>query len=204
MENLHPIDGKLLTLGENAGPQDRLDAVWCHYELMTNTKIERPPTPLQRSAVHSWLLGLRCNGDDPVYAFRITRVRHLIFLSLVEKAMTLQQTRCNACEIMIDENGKFPLHVNFPIQVEPWSAQSNENRTKIRKAVNDELRRAGISTPWDKSPICVTVISLVPRQSQTKDVDNLAKGLLDDRDLSRSRRSDHWKPIRPGTWPKRS
>ena len=179
MSDIHPIDEKLLTLDKYASPSERLDVVWRHYESMTNSQIAHPPAQQQRSEVHDWLLKLRGTGDDPMLALRRTRLWHPLFLSLAEKSMAVQQAQCNACEVLVDENGKSPLNRSFPIQVEPYSAQSNEKRVKIREAVNSELLRAGIGIPWDKSPVCVTVIALVPRQSQTKDVDNLAKGVLD-------------------------
>jgi hypothetical protein len=32
---------------------------------------------------------------------------------------------------------------------------------------------------WTESPICLSIVSVVPRQLKRKDVDNLVKGLLD-------------------------
>ena len=67
----------------------------------------------------------------------------------------------------------------FPIAVEPWSRQSTKPAQEIRDAVHDELTERGILRPWSESPLCLTIVSLVPSTTTRKDVDNLVKGLLD-------------------------
>jgi hypothetical protein len=96
-----------------------------------------------------------------------------------EKAWRLAQSVCTSCEVMVGPDGKIGLSAVFPIDVEPWSRQSSKQATQIRVAVHDELAERGILRPWTKSPLCLTVVSLVPSSTSQKDVDNLVKGLLD-------------------------
>ncbi|OPG14694.1 hypothetical protein B1L11_00610 [Microbispora sp. GKU 823] len=79
----------------------------------------------------------------------------------------------------MDEQGKLLLVMTFHIQVDPWSRQSSKQDRAITEAVKEQLRDRGFSGPWMNSPICLTIVSLVPRNKRVADVDNLVKGLLD-------------------------
>lgn len=78
-------------------------------------------------------------------------------------------------------DGAFEMYISFPIQVSPWSAQSDYARNAVIKAaVTDELsKRKTFRGPPSTSPMCIGITTLIPRAAKRKDVDNLAKGLLD-------------------------
>lgn len=96
-------------------------------------------------------------------------------MTLAEKAGSVVQAQCLACEPVNDP--AMPTLITV-VDVEPWSSQSATERALIRETVNDRLRQQGTRTPWT-SPVCLSVVSLVPISSRMKDVDNLVKGLLD-------------------------
>jgi hypothetical protein len=76
----------------------------------------------------------------------------MLHLSMREKASRLAQSSCTSREIVADLEGNFPLHVVFPVAVEPWSRQSSKQAATIRDAVHDELAGRGILRPWTESP----------------------------------------------------
>jgi Endodeoxyribonuclease RusA len=96
-----------------------------------------------------------------------------------EKARRLADNDCGSCEAVTGTDGKLALYRIFPVDVEPWSRQAAKNAVAIREAVHRELDSSGICHPWSGSPLCLTVVSLVPSSVTMKDVDNLVKGLLD-------------------------
>jgi hypothetical protein len=107
------------------------------------------------------------------------RVWSAVSLSPREKASVIAQSLCGACEIVSTDDGRMPLNVTFPVNVDPWSGQSTKERGSLKKAVNEELVRGGHIQPWN-GVVCVTIVSLVPRSNVgRKDSDNLVKGLLD-------------------------
>jgi hypothetical protein len=81
----------------------------------------------------------------------------------------------------MDHDGAFEMYVSFPIQIGPWSAQSDYRRNAVIKAaVTAELSaRRAFNGPPSTSPMCIGITALMPRAATRKDVDNLAKGLLD-------------------------
>ncbi|MFG1824249.1 RusA family crossover junction endodeoxyribonuclease [Microbispora bryophytorum] len=114
-----------------------------------------------------------------MFSIRASHINTSLHLSLSEKASRLAQQWCTCCEVLVTSDGKFPLYITFPIQVEPWSRQSSRQSQAIRDAVHAELAQRGHPHPWSESPLCLTIVSLVPRGASRKDVDNLVKGLLD-------------------------
>lgn len=106
-------------------------------------------------------------------------VQTLAALSLTEKASSLAQLACLACEPVVNVSGELELHLTTPIDVEPWSHQSKDVRTRIRGAVQREMRNRQRYVPHD-GPICLSVVAVVPRRAHRKDVDNLVKDLLDE------------------------
>jgi Holliday junction resolvase RusA-like endonuclease len=114
-----------------------------------------------------------------MFTAQIPGRRSTLHLSMSEKAWRLACNDCTSCEIVVGADGKVPLNVTFPIDVEPWSRQAAKNAREIREAVHRELTMRGICRPWSGSPLCLAIVSLVPSATTMKDVDNLVKGLLD-------------------------
>ena len=160
-------------------PNDRLDVIWQWYEGLTGDQLNRPPTLAQRQAVAE---AMRAQRVMPLYLKpRVLRLQ--VSRAVAEKASSIVQQRCGACETMTTRDGGGGMLVSAAVDVEPWSAQSNPTANKIiKETVNAEMKKRGLLTPWTESPICMSVVSLVPKHSRTsptKDVDNLVKGLLD-------------------------
>jgi len=175
---MHVFDARLQALRPGADPQERLAVVWQFYEEATGHQLACPVTETQRRAVHAFLRDLQKEQDSPVLHIRRQHLEAPIALNLVEKAARLVQQPCTACELFMREDGTFPLSTVFPIQVRPWAAQSRHDRVAIREAVAAELAERGTFSPWE-GRLCLTIVSLVPRASRSKDVDNLVKGLID-------------------------
>jgi hypothetical protein len=176
MQSVDLLDELLLLLGENALPEERLEQVWIWYEKLTGIKVGRPvPLDVRKEVAAE----LRLGSSGGTFLRRSVHLELVASIDLAEKAWHLSQMRCVACQTVVRSNGTIPLHRVFPVNVEPWSAQSIKGRRAVREAVSEELARRGQVVPWSESPLCLTVVALVPRRGSKKDVDNLAKGLLD-------------------------
>ncbi|MFC8385858.1 RusA family crossover junction endodeoxyribonuclease [Nocardia sp. NPDC057272] len=178
---MHIIDQRLQRLPKISMPDDRMEVVWSHYEAVTGDRVARPPTEVERQKVHGWLRGLQGSDDPPMFFTKRSHLESPVSLSPLEKASRLAQHWCTACEPVMDSYGVYEMYVSFPIQVGPWSAQSDYKRNAVIKAaVAAELsQRTTFSGPPSARPMCVGITALVPRSAARKDVDNLAKGLLD-------------------------
>lgn len=173
------LDAAVCALGSDASPGQRLEVVWRAYEQEKGTPLGRPPTAEQRARVHEWLIAMRKDDSFPRFVALATVTRRTLHLSMSTKASRLAQSGCVSCEIVVGPDGRSPVDMTFHIQVEPWSRQSTRRAQEIREAVHDELTERGLLRPWSDSPLCLTIVSLVPSTTTRKDVDNLVKGLLD-------------------------
>jgi hypothetical protein len=175
----HPLGAAVRALGTSASPSQRLEVVWQAYEQDQGELISRPPSGEQRGRVREWLKSMRQDGNFPMFTAQVADSRSTVHLSMSEKAWRLAFNDCGSCEVVVDADGKLPLARVFPVDVEPWSRQAAKNAVAIREAVHRELASYGIDRPWSDSPLCLTIVSLVPGALTMKDVDNLVKGLLD-------------------------
>jgi hypothetical protein len=147
---------------------------------MTGENIELDPTPEQRKKVLEWMQEQRALNN---LALRFQRLESYVpvAMDIPQKVRQLAQIGCNACEVVVFNDGSMPLNVaSKPIQLSPWTRQSLRDRNKpIVDAMKDQLVRSS-SAPWG-GPICMTVAAVEPPagQASKKDVDNLVKGLLD-------------------------
>lgn len=180
--DLHPIDVALQHLPDGSTAVSRLAVVWAEYIAATGNQLADPPTGEQRKQVYEWLRTLRegPNGDDyPLYGVKRHRSVLMAAETMVDKWRGLANRPCNACTVIADANGGFGH--TFPIQVEPWSAQSDRSvNVQLKSRVTESLRRNwGSRVPTDKLAMCVSVTALLGKNSRKKDADNLLKGLLD-------------------------
>jgi len=175
----HTLDAELRLLGgSQASVQQRLEVIWRGYEAAHGLTISRPPTQPDRHAVLSWIRGMRGTDDFPMFRVKELAMTSHLHATVGEKASNITQMGCRVHRPFAAVGQ--PAAVNFPIDVDPWSAQSRSTKVAIREAVQEELRARNIhSSPWGTSPLCLTVTAIVARQSRRKDVDNLVKGLLD-------------------------
>ncbi|MBB4856680.1 Holliday junction resolvase RusA-like endonuclease [Mycobacteroides chelonae] len=176
------IDLALATLGADAPAVNQLQVVWQVYQSETGEILDNPPSEDQRRTVHDWIERMAWNG--PCLFIKSMQWKNSIYLNMLRKASTLSQMGCQVCRIQIEPDGIFPLHVQFYVDFKPWSAQSRKDKAHLKQAVIDKLREMNQFKkpevfPWAGGPVCVTVISVVPRRAKIKDVDNLVKGLLD-------------------------
>lgn len=174
----HPLDRLLRQQDPLSPASDRLEVIWSYYEQEERCSISRPPTAKERERVMLWLRAPRVDGDGASLLLRRPMLRGSAFFTLVEKAGTIRQFSCPACEILTEADGHFPVNINFHVDVEPWAAQSTRDKVKIREAVTRKMRQDGHVEPSDHN-FCVSIVSLVRKSARTMDVDNIVKGLLD-------------------------
>lgn len=161
-------------------PMERIEIIWEYYEKNTQIELSRPPSIKQRKKIEEWFKLNSKKENFHLFDIRelIGFTRQIINGTLQEKAIHIGQHSCRICDVVMDENSNMPLNHSFPIPIDPWSAQSSSNNTNIRKAVYSELRNYSINC-CTNYPICINIVALVSQSSRKKDVDNIAKGLLD-------------------------
>jgi len=175
----HPIDSALQLLTEHDTPDTRLAVIFSFYSQETSRVLAEPPTSRQRQDVYEWLVSMRGTTKAaylPDFVVDWPTRRSVAALSPRSKMGSIAQLPCNACEPVPDA-----VIQHLPIQVEPWSAQTDHARNaKLKVAVTDMLKEFSRGRqPTVDNPMCISVTSLVPRDSRRKDADNLLKGLLD-------------------------
>ena len=174
----HPLDSELRHLGTDASVEEKLETIWSAYEAATARCLDRPPSDAQRQEVLSWLRIWDDICGSANFWTKRPLLTPLLHATVAEKASRLVQLGCRGCVPDLSVAGAGAI--NFPVGVSPWSSQSRRNRVVIRKAVHAALVAKGTALmPWRESPICISIVALVPRASRPKDVDNLVKGLLD-------------------------
>jgi hypothetical protein len=174
--SFNPLEAAVAALNDQP-PAARLEPIWTAYETDQGRTVARPPSDAERFKVAEWLR-LRRRDDHDAFVVRDSRLRWLAHRTPAEKANTLAQTACPACEVVVDGEGRTRLHLVTPINIDPWSAQSSTAKVAIRQAVHDEMIKKSLHEPLREESLCVTVVSFLPK-SRHMDVDNLVKGLLD-------------------------
>ena len=169
----HPLDVALGNLPDDAPTSARMELIWQYYETETGNTLSRPPTETQRQAVHDWLLALRTGENVPLFWTRRLRPRVDAALSILEKAASVVQLPCLACKPLLGWS-------HLPVPVQPWSAQvSSEENQRMKQLVRDYLANRNHFQPPQAGPLCVSVVTVLPRSRNRIDADNLVKGLLD-------------------------
>ena len=102
----------------------------------------------------------------------------LVSPDLAQKVGWLRQAPCVTCT----PADVRPLAIGFPIRARPFSAQSlGASRfadLKVKIAAYMAGRKWELDE-WAGLELCVTIVATVPERERGKDVDNMAKGLLD-------------------------
>lgn len=177
MTIIESINADLLALPDCTPPLERLGVVFRAYSVATNTPLPADPTPEQRQKVELWL---RLQRDDSLAALGMMRPlgrRFLVNSTASGKASRLAQLACPTCG---------PPGRTFPVDVDPWSAQSSKMKVAIRQGVTTQLAGGNGDRQMPMlptGPICLSIVAVVPlaggRGRGRKDVDNLVKGLVD-------------------------
>ena len=130
-----PIDAKLRALGISGTPDERLEVIVRAYEDDRGDELERPPDEPARRKVYDWLRDRHTQGLFASLGARLPARRNLYFEDVPAQVSALQQLECLACE------WTYPSY-NLPIQVLPWSAQSQTGgrNVRIKTAVHSELK----------------------------------------------------------------
>jgi Holliday junction resolvase RusA-like endonuclease len=169
----HPLDVALGNLRDDVPTSERIEVIWQYYETQTGNALDRPPSETERQAVHDWLLGLRTDDNFPVFWTRRPRLRLEASLSILEKAASVAQLACPACKPLLGWSG-------LPVPVEPWSAQvSNDENQRMKQLVREYLGNRSHFRGLHAGPLCVSVVTVLPRSRKPIDADNAVKGLLD-------------------------
>lgn len=176
MSVIMAMQAELLNLPEETPALERLGVVFQAYSRAEGKPLPANPSAAQRAAVNSWLH--RQELDDLV-ELGVTRqpiFRHLMHTTTSSKASSLACLACPSCG---------PRRHSFPVDVDPWSAQSTKLKVEIRQGASKLLAEAqsGRGVPlYPTAPICISIVAVVPVTgggAGMKDADNLVKGLLD-------------------------
>lgn len=156
----------------DAPPEQRVEEFAGIYARATGNSVDSPITPEQRRLVHGWY---HQNFEQvwPSLMRKLPALTFAIYSDIKSKASALVQSACPTCG---------PVFRSFPVGVEPWSAQSSEKKVAIREFVNAGLIEMPNRQKLLEGPICLSVVSVVPRSraiARKKDADNLVKGFLD-------------------------
>jgi hypothetical protein len=174
VHSIDELDVLFADLQADVSVEERLEVVWQYYERSTGSAPTRPPTGDERRLVHDWLYSR--DGGPPALGVRRLRFVSDASLSTKTKASSMAMRRCSVCRPL----SNLPGTHSFPIDIDPWSAQSSpEHNTRIKPLIRHELQqRASFKSP-KAGPFCVKVVAVVPKAKRLMDADNLCKGLLD-------------------------
>jgi Holliday junction resolvase RusA-like endonuclease len=166
------IAAAMSEISMDAAPDQRVEEFASIYSMATGSPVGSPLTSAQRRLAHTWYHE-NFRQVWPYLSRETAAHMSAVYSDMKSKAGALAQLACPTCG---------PVDLSFPIGIEPWSAQSSRNKVAIRKFVNAGLK--GMPNRRDplEGPVCLTVVSVVPRSrpgARKKDADNLVKGLLD-------------------------
>jgi Holliday junction resolvase RusA-like endonuclease len=173
-------------LGTEAAPEERAAAILKAYAEVTGAVLSNPLSDSERRQVRDWLIreerAMPQNEQGysvaPLHGRDHRMSKPLIFEDLARKVGWLQQAPCLTC-IPADLR---PLSISFPIRVRPFTAQSLEPRKPSSlkaKIAAYMVKRDWKLDAWSDYEVCVTIMAIIPERGRRKDVDNIAKGLLD-------------------------
>jgi Holliday junction resolvase RusA-like endonuclease len=147
------------------------------YQLATGTPLGQPPSPAEIESVCRWM-----NANFEIFVPLLVKghrmLKRIYSASLSEKIMSLAQHHCPLCTV---HEGGLPTHV-MSIRIPPISKQAAA-RIKGRRAAFERAiahRFAKTETPFPEHiSICLLIVFVVRASGAQKDLDNMAKALLD-------------------------
>jgi hypothetical protein len=183
----HPLIRELWPIGPDASPSARVAATFRAYTAMTGESQPTPVTDEFRRRVREWISAQQSsmpviNKHGHTVALthqRGGRLMPLIHGETAEKVTWLQQAGCLSC---LPDPGSRASAVYFGLRTRPFSAQSmtatdlKTLKERISLSMNGRLAFSG---DWSEAAVCFNVVAVVGADARQKDVDNMAKGLLD-------------------------
>jgi Holliday junction resolvase RusA-like endonuclease len=141
------------------------------------SQISNAPTRDELDQVVSWLN----KEDEPLLTYFLKRRSVLMpafSTSLSSKVSLLSQFNCPICRT---SDGLFPVEI-FPIQIPPVSkqvvSQKKGYRAAFELAIKHRFSKKEASFSKDDR-LCVMIVFVTSRKRRTKDLDNMAKAMLD-------------------------
>lgn len=147
------------------------------YQTANNLSLSQPPTSSELESVCRWI---NANYGSFGHFFNKQHEGNKLVYSpsLSSKITSLAQHHCPICTI---HEGGLPIHV-ISIRIPPISKQAAA-RVKGRRAAFESAikhRFAGKSAPFPEHiSICLLIVFVVKATGAQKDLDNMAKALLD-------------------------
>jgi len=147
------------------------------YQTVNNLHLSQPPTSSELESVCRWI-----NANYGSFARLFNKLHETLKLvyspSLSSKITSLAQHHCPICTI---HEGGLPIHV-MSIRIPPISKQAAA-RIKGRRAAFERAikhRFAEKTAPFPEHiSICLMIVFVVKATGAQKDLDNMAKALLD-------------------------
>lgn len=105
--------------------------------------------------------------------YKEPRLAKKLHLDLSDKMNWLSQLHCHIC------NPDFPICM-FPIRIEPESYQALDkiNREAFKLAIKGEIEKSKLEK-FSEEKICISILFVCGSIRKTKDLDNMAKLLID-------------------------
>lgn len=147
------------------------------YQLVTGVALSQPPSLIELESVCRWV---NANDDTflPLFVKPHRILRRAYSASLSEKITSLAQHHCTLCTI---HEVDLPTHV-ISIRIRPISKQAAAGKRGRRAAFERAIRHrfAGQLAPFPADvSICLLIVFVVRAPGAQKDLDNMAKAILD-------------------------
>lgn len=147
------------------------------YQTATGLHLSQPPTLSELELVAGWI-----NANYASFSLLFNKahptIKTVYSTSLSSKAFLLAQHHCPICTTHEDS---FPARV-FSIRIPPVSKQAAAKKKGRREAFERAIKHrfADNSTPFPEHiSICLLIVFVVKATGAQKDLDNMAKALLD-------------------------
>ncbi|GAA4730053.1 RusA family crossover junction endodeoxyribonuclease [Phytohabitans rumicis] len=182
-EGPHPLQIEFAALSREAGPQERVAAVYRAYNTDTGATLG-PDTagPDDTAAVRLWLSGAEMSQQAALTWYKKPFLQPWVHGSVAAKANWLRQAPCPTCHPLPDSDGG-PPHMYFHVRVPPFSKQVQATSvmwTATGRSLLAEREHLGARREqWRGVGICASVVGIQRDTARIIDVDNMAKAVLD-------------------------
>jgi len=182
------IKQSLWPLKDELRSTERVNAVIATYKLRTGHDADPPYGNDYLASVRKWMLDPDDSmpTDDMGFSTSLfftskQRSEPIVHPGIESKASWLQQAPCTTCLRLPMVR---PLKISFAVRTRPFSAQYLGSRPGKLKQLNENIKlsfadRFKDLEGWSGCQLCVRIVASVSQKDPLKDVDNMAKGLLD-------------------------
>ena len=143
------------------------------YNTTTNSNLDvnLPKDSADLLKVVSWLGNLECSEIETGFILKLPKLRRIFSDCISSKINFLGQQYCNQCKL------DFPIST-IPIRITPKSHQAS--KPKIKQAFKQAIKsRLVNSHNYLDARVCISILVICGKKSQSGDLDNIAKLLLD-------------------------